>query len=314
MDSGVRRAGLVPVGAGGGLPRVLVLGGSCLSVLVHTYAVPGRGSVDGVHTHTAVGCMGPGKALSLLRLGFPTVLHTVVGDDQPGAHVRDLLAGQGLDVVYDIDPAGTNTHVNVMDPRGGRHGIPIIVASREPPVDLARLEASVATADVVVLNPHGFCRRALPAIRRCGTPVWADLGDFEPGNDYFDQFRAGADVVTMSGTRVANQRAMLEELICEGKQLAVVTNGRSGSIAMDQTGMVIHTPAVPDVAMVDSNGAGDSFHAGLLYAIATGRPVAEALRVAATVASLTVSSLDLVHPDLSPALVEHAHRTCFADR
>jgi sugar/nucleoside kinase (ribokinase family) len=248
--------------------------------------------------------MGPGKALSLQRLGFPTTLHTVVGDDQPGARVRDLLAGAGLAVVYDLDPAGTNTHVNLMDRNGGRQGIPIIAPSREVAVDLARLEASIAAADLIVLNPNDFCRQAIPAIRRHGKPVWADLGDFEPVNPCFDEFRVVADVVTMSGIHLPDQPSLLEDLIAEGRHLAVVTNGRDGSLALDAVGELVHTEAVVDYPMVDTNGAGDSFHAGLLYGLATGRPIGQALQVATIVAGLTVSSLDLVHPNLSPALVE----------
>lgn len=303
-----------PVAAQGRLPRVLVLGSSCLSVLVHDYPVPGHAVPAGVHVHTAVGCMGAGKALNLARLGFPTALHTVIGADQPGARIRDLLASEGLTVMADVDPAGTNTHVNLMDRQGGRQGIPIITPTRDPLVDLDRLEESVAAADLVVLSPQDFCRRAVPSIRRHQKPVWADLGDFEPGNPHFDEFRAVADVVTMSGIHVRDQESLLDELIAEGKDLAVITNGRDGSLARDSSGPLVHTPALLDYPMVDTNGAGDSFLAGLLYGVTTGRPTAEALRVATVVAGLTVASLDLFHPDLSPALLEHHVLTRFPAR
>lgn len=292
-----------PQAAEGHLPRVLVVGGSCLSILVHAYQVPGHAVPGGVHVHSTVGCMGPGKALNLHRLGFPTTLHTSVGADQPGDRVRAFLADQGLDVRYDTDPTGTNTHVNLMDRRGGRQGFPIITPSGEMEVDRARLDASVAAADVVVLNPQGISRHALPAIRRYGPSVWADLGDFEPGNPYFDDFRAVADVVTMSGIHVQDQPSLLDELIAEGKSLAVITNGRDGSLARSAGGPMVHTPALLDYPMVDTNGAGDSFHAGLLFAVARGYPTVEALEVATVVAGLTVASLDLFHPDLGPGFL-----------
>jgi sugar/nucleoside kinase (ribokinase family) len=286
---------------------VLVVGGSCWCVLVHAYPVPGHEVAEGVHAHATVGCMGPGKALNLRRLGFPTTLHTVIGADQPGQRIQERLAGEDVRVVFDLDPVGTNTHVNLMDRAGNRRGVPIITPTREPAMDLARLEASIAAADLIVLNPNDFCRQAIPAIRRYRRPVWADLGDFEPENPYFDAFRAVADVVTMSGIHVPDQPSLLDALIAEGKQLAVITNGRDGSLARDASGQVLHTAAQADVPMVDTNGAGDSFHAGLLYGIATGRPVVEALQLATVVAGLTVASLDLFHPALSPALVEHCH-------
>jgi hypothetical protein len=37
-----------------------------------------------------------------------------------------------MTVVYDLDPAGTNSHVNRMDPHGRSPGIPISTPSRDP--------------------------------------------------------------------------------------------------------------------------------------------------------------------------------------
>jgi sugar/nucleoside kinase (ribokinase family) len=107
VEPGARRLSDLGQAAEGTLPQVLMVGGSCLSALVHACPVPGHEPADGVHVHTAAGCMGAGKALNLRRLGFPTTLHSVLGDDQPGARVRALLTGEGPPVVHDLDPAGT---------------------------------------------------------------------------------------------------------------------------------------------------------------------------------------------------------------
>ena len=84
---------------------VLVSGNACLATNV-------RCSDDGADrpaAHPTVGCMGAGKSLNLARLGMAVTLHTALGDDQPGRRVRERLARDGLRLIIDTDPAGTNT-------------------------------------------------------------------------------------------------------------------------------------------------------------------------------------------------------------
>ena len=51
--------------------------------------------------------------------------------------------------------------------------------------------------------------------------------------------------------------------------------------------------------VVDTNGAGDAFAAGLIAADFLGLPLREALAVAARTAALSIGSADLAAPDLT---------------
>ena len=72
-----------------------------------------------------------------------------------------------------------------------------------------------------------------------------------------------------------------------GAMWMTCTWGAEGAWAIDQLGEVFHAPA-PQITVVDSNGAGDAFNAGLIHALVTGRTLAEALRYAVDVASRKV--------------------------
>ena len=57
------------------------------------------------------------------------------------------------------------------------------------------------------------------------------------------------------------------------------------------------------VTMVNSNGAGDSFMAGLVYGTVSGMPLSDKVGFASAAASLTVQCGETVHPSLSAQLV-----------
>jgi sugar/nucleoside kinase (ribokinase family) len=288
---------------------VLVSGNACLATNV-------RCSDDGADrpaAHPTVGCMGAGKSLNLARLGMAVTLHTALGDDQPGRRVRERLARDGLRMIIDTDPAGTNTHVNLMHPDGGRTGVGIIAPSPVPPVDLDRLEPALRSADFIALNANGVCRPLLPLLRQDHRHRWCDLGDYRPSDEYFTAFADAATHVTMSGRHLPDPLPVLQRLIASGKQLAVVTDGARGSIAVTSAGRIVQTPALTDLPQVDTNGAGDSFFAGLLYGHAAGYPIEESLRLGSLVAAMTVASTELASSDLSPGRVEREHRRRFGD-
>lgn len=64
----------------------------------------------------------------------------------------------------------------------------------------------------------------------------------------------------------------------------VVAWGESGAYGMDKAGTMSHSPAFPPAQIVDTLGAGDTFNAGLIDAMARGLSQPEALRAACSLA------------------------------
>jgi sugar/nucleoside kinase (ribokinase family) len=288
-------------------PSVLVSGNACLTTNVRRSDDPAD-APSGLQAHTTVGCMGAGKALNLARLGLAVTLHTALGHDQPGRRVEEFLRRGQVQLIVDVDPAGTNTHVNLMDAGGGRTGVGIIAPSPAPPVDLERLPPVVEAADVAVLNPHGVCRPLLPIVRERHGQVWCDLGDYRPDDPHCTDFAEAATHVTMSGLHIPEPELVLQAMMAAGKELAVITYGAGGSIAATADGRTIRTPAITDLPQRDANGAGDSFLAGLLAARLSGHSLEQSLRMATIVAAMTVASADLVSADLSLPRVRQEYR------
>jgi len=288
------------------MTRVLVVGGVSWDAVLRLGALPEPRpqTVFSSDYFEAVGSTGAGKALNLARLGFDVTLHAFVGDDDHGARIRERFAEEPLRFVPEIDPAGTERHVNLMADDGGRISIYAIYATFEPRYDAARLEALVAESDVVALNIINYARTLIPMIRRLGKPIWCDIHDWDGANDYHRDFVAAADVLTFSEDAMPDPRAFMAAQVAAGKRLVAATRGASGACALDATGAWVETAAYPVSEVVDTNGAGDAFFAGLLYGASRGYSTAKCLRLGAVVGARCVSQRELADPDLTPEAVD----------
>ncbi len=90
----------------------------------------------------------------------------------------------------------------------------------------------------------------------------------------------------MSDVHVVQEdpRAIAEALHTLGVQVAFVTRGKHGSLAMDRS-RLIEVPA-PQVDVVDTQGAGAVYSAAAMYGLLAGWPVERTVRFATTAASL----------------------------
>ena len=67
--------------------------------------------------------------------------------------------------------------------------------------------------------------------------------------------------------------------------------GDQGAWAIEADGTLHHAPAVPPPAVVDTLGAGDTFNAGMIGALAAGRPLRESLAAACRLAGRKVGQV-----------------------
>jgi sugar/nucleoside kinase (ribokinase family) len=292
------------------MKRILIAGDVTFNSMIYLeqFPPPRPQTVFSQGFHETVGGTAAGKALNLNRLSFDVTLHGLIGDDAPGRTIQACFEREKLRFMYDIDPAGTQRHVNLMEDGGGRISIYVAYATFEPALDLDRLAALVPETDCVVINLSNYCRRIIPLARRWGKPVWCDIHDYDGVNDYHRDFIQGADYLTMSSDALPDFRPFMEQQIAAGKKLVVCTHGRHGSTALTPEGEWIETPALSGYPQVDTNGAGDSFFAGVLYGHAQGYDTARCLHLGTLAAALCITSRELVCPDLSVATLEAEYR------
>ncbi|MDY7228045.1 carbohydrate kinase family protein [Hyalangium rubrum] len=295
------------------MPRALVIGGVSFDTLIrlNRFPEPRSQTVFSQGYHETLGSTGAGKALNLRKLGFDVTLHALVGADTYGQRIEERLRHEGIDFVRDIDPRGTERHVNLMDSDGGRISIYMAHATFEPELDLDRIKALIPTHDYVVLNIINYTRRVIHAVRNAGKELWCDLHDYDGRNPYHADFLVAADCIFMSSDAMPEPRPFMEHMVRSGKKLVVCTHGRHGSSALTSDGRWIETPIVPGYTVRDTNGAGDAFFAGFLFGHSRGHPIEQCLRLASIVGALCVTSEELASPTLSPELLEAEYRRHF---
>lgn len=293
------------------MANILVIGGVTVDDLVYVDRLPEPRpqTFFSKRFHTAVGGTGAGKALNLNRLGHTVTLHALIGDDERGQIVRDLFAQEGLSFAAEIDPAGTEHHINIMADGGDRLSIYAVYATFEPAIDMDQLESLIVAADVVALNIINYCRHAIPLCKKHNKPIWCDIHDFDGKNPYHQDFVRGADVLFMSSDALPDYRAFMQVEMAAGKQFVVCTHGKAGATALDAQGWIDAPPVL--VEAVDTNGAGDSFFSGVLHGHMAGLPLKDALHYGALTAMLCVQSPDLFGHDLSPTTLEALYRQHF---
>jgi sugar/nucleoside kinase (ribokinase family) len=214
-------------------------------------------------------------------------LSTVVGDDEEGRRIVAALTARGVEVLTAPSRNGSERHVNLMTPDGGRLSIYLTLPDAAPsPPPPAALAAAVVVAD---LADHA--RPVLRAARAAGRPVWCDLHDWDGESEFHREFAGAADAVFASADRLPDPEAFLHTRIAAGARVAVCTRGASGALALAAgDDRIVAVPAVPVPAVVDTNGAGDAFFAGFLAAHLAGASLRECLERAAESGAYAVQS------------------------
>jgi sugar/nucleoside kinase (ribokinase family) len=92
-----------------------------------------------------------------------------------------------------------------------------------------------------------------------------------------------------------------------GCRLAAATLGPDGVLAWD--GTTLHAAAAFRVPVADTTGAGDIFHAGFLYGLLEGWPLARQLDFACAAAALNCTAVGARGGIRTPAAIEDRMRT-----
>ncbi len=275
------------------MPKVFVAGPVSWNRLVKLDRLPEpRPHTVFARGHRAVlGGTSAGKALNLAYLGAEVTLRTVIGDDEEGRLITEVLTAAGIELIAETAPA-SEQHLNLMTPEGGRLSIYLELPSLTAPEHDSRALAALAAADAAVIDLADPARPFLAAARERGVPVWCDVHDYDGKSEFHQDFVDGADFLFMNDDGMS-EAELLAFLRKHGQ--AVATQGAKGATAVVD-GETYHVDAVPVPEIVDTNGAGDAFFSGYLVAHLAGADTPTALRAGAEHAARCLAS-----PDLAPA-------------
>ncbi len=180
-----------------------------------------------------------------------------------------------------VDPSGERTVLNRRDPRLTLQPHEIarewVVPARALHLDGYDTEAAILAA--------GWAREA-------GVPVIADLDELYPGVeallplvDHLIVSRDFAQRLTGEGSLASALQQMHAQY---GSTLSAATLGEQGVLAWD--GCEFHAVPAFGVAVVDTTGAGDLFHAGYIYALLQGWALEQRLQFACAAAALNCTA------------------------
>jgi len=247
--------------------------------------------------------------VQVARLGGRASWIGKLGCDWIGDRIMSDLASEGVDCGGAIRSPSVCSPFNVAVYADGRrvggYLLPNGLATLTPD-EARRLAAeSVSPGDWVAAEigeiPLGTVLAFCVEARARGAAVMVDV-DLDPvaqcigGREAFDGICDAAAVIAPNhgAMRSAYPDCTAERLSrcmsADRNALTVVTAGADGAFACEPGERPVHVASHP-VALVDTVGAGDAFHGGLLFALSRGRALADALALASRCGAAACTAL-----------------------
>jgi ribokinase len=277
---------------------VLVVGSVNVDLVVSVDRLPGEGeTVTGGRFARHGGGKGANQAVAAARAGARVVFLGAVGDDDHGAEAVADLRGAGVDVAPLVVLHGEATGVAAIVVAADGANQIAVASGANALLDEAlvreRLGAHEEAFDVLLVNHETSDDANLAAIaaaRRVGARIVVNPA---PARPLSAGVLAAAPVLTPNADEA---RALTGEADMQGAVRALhaatgapvaVTLGADGVLSAED-GRVLAVPA-PQVAAVDTTGAGDAFSGTLAAQLASGASFAEAVAAAIASASRAVT-------------------------
>ncbi|WP_319560457.1 ribokinase [Marispirochaeta sp.] len=287
------------------IPRFCSIGSINMDLVVHVGRFPEPGeTLTGSVFNTFPGGKGANQAVALAKLGADIHLVGKVGDDAFGRQESAYLASIGVDIslVETVPACSTGVAIIEVDGTGENHIV--IVPGANDRMDTNYIEQYLRKnmeGNLYLLQleiPLDTVLYTLKVLKKRGKRVILDPAPM-PSVDEFEKLLAYTDIVTpneteiqlftgieITGLETAEKagRVLLEH----GGSVVIIKAGGKGAYIVSNEG-VQHVPAFP-VKVTDTTGAGDSFNAGLAYALGQGWSMNEAVRFASAVGGLACTA------------------------
>jgi ribokinase len=249
-----------------------------MSANVSRLPVPGE-TVTGATLAQFPGGKGGNQALAAQRLGAQVKLLAAVGQDAAAEIAVGLLRAGGVDLTHCVASPTEPTGIAMIcvAPSGDNH---IVVA----PGANARFAVNgtvLPAADALI------CQLEIPD--QAITELCAAFGGFiclnlAPARPISPELLQRANLVVVNETEAAWYGA---RLTIAGGLVATTYGARGATLA--RNGRIVATSAAPQVGVVDTTGAGDTFTAALTLALVEGQSEDDALHFACCAGSLATT-------------------------
>ncbi|MDQ4214359.1 carbohydrate kinase family protein [Microbacterium capsulatum] len=263
-------------------PEAVLLGDLNIDLFLDIPALPRPGG-DGVATHqrTGFGGSAANTAVVLQRLGIDVALLACIGDDDWGTAALSGISETGVDtrLVRRTVAEGTSLNVVAVTPDGERTMLAYRGASPLLDVDAVpeRFGRHLHLSGYALLGDPQRAAAFVAARRARATGATVSLDVPVDPTACAEELLALlplVDVLVIGAeearalTGAGDERAALRALAARGPAVVAMKRGADGAL-LHADGTFTDLPA-PRVDVVDSTGAGDSFGAGLVFALLRG--------------------------------------------
>ncbi|SQD99326.1 putative Ribokinase [Parafrankia sp. Ea1.12] len=277
-------------------PVIAMVGMVTIDYLYVLESHPVEGSTNAAKAHRVVAGGPAGRsAIAAGRLGGDVRVLGMCGNDLHADVLRAEFGREPLSLtLFPEDQPSQHSCVMVADDSGSR----TIIWTPQPRVNHRLLDAvddtlRGAAAALLDCTDPVLSRAAIDSCRKFEIPVIIDTGSYRESSE---EFLSGVDYI-IAPEKFFSARHPKESLedgmrkVYSDFQPAVLaaTRGELGGIYLDASGA--HSYDSHPVTVVDSCGAGDTFHGAFAWAIATGASTEEAFRIASWTAARKCSAL-----------------------
>ena len=241
-------------------------------------------------------------ARNVAALGAKTTILGVIGDDEPGRRVSELLKSSGVNSQLEVDgKVPTTVKLRVI----ARQQQLIRLDFEEAPSEAAlahkleRYEKLVGDADVVILSDYGKGALGQVALMIEQARAQKKMILVDPKGDDYAKYR-GATVLTPNRSelrQVVGQWTSEDELTKKAQELRASLNLQALLLTRSEEGMSLYTKTgVSHVKaqareVFDVSGAGDTVIGTLAVALAAGWPIERAMALANRAGGIVVGKL-----------------------
>jgi len=287
--------------------KVTVVGSYIVALVMDTDRIPVEGeTVLGRNYHTTHGGKGSNMAACAARLGAHSTFMGKIGNDPFGEGFLDLLKEEKVDASGVLTSGTLPTAVGfIIFSSRGTNSIVIDIAANGDflPRDVEAHRQIIESSDVILSPLEIPLDTVLAAAAIARSQKKKAILNPAPALDLRGRHLDAIFALTPNETEARvclglapddpiDDESLVKRLLDLGPENVILTLGAKGVLWGCKDGSR-RIPALK-VTVVDSVGAGDAFNAGLAVGLAENRPMAEAIALGVTAASLSTQKRETI--------------------
>lgn len=285
------------------MQKIIVIGSSNVDLTARVRTLPRPGeTIGGARMHQANGGKGANQAVAAARLGADVTFLTCLGNDANGEMLSAQFAAEGIDtskIKFSATPTGTAL-IFVDD--NAENCIAVAPGSNNDllPADVEGIRDSISSAAYMLLQleiPMPTVEKAILLADEAGVRTILNPAPMAPLSDGILKHiwlltPNQTEAHSLTGIAVNDEedaRKAADALLSKGVGNVIITMGNKGSLVCtpgETTFVSAHK-----VKAVDTTGAGDVYNGALVAALAEGKSLVSAARIATAASAVAVTRM-----------------------